>query len=152
MSNKYSRGAGVTLVELIVALVIIGVALGGMVAVFARTTRASVDPMIQQQMAAIADNLMEEILLKPFAPGPGTNGRINYDDVRDYADYNHDNAPGISDVEGNPIPGLEAYTVNVEVKPQALTGIPSTDALVVTVTVGHADVPDFVLTGWRTRR
>jgi MSHA pilin protein MshD len=64
MWSRYTRSAGVTLVELIVALVIMGVALAGMVAVYASTTRASVDPVIVQQMQAIADNMMEEILLK----------------------------------------------------------------------------------------
>ena len=42
MWSRYTRSAGVTLVELIVALVIMGVALAGMVAVYASTTRASV--------------------------------------------------------------------------------------------------------------
>ena len=50
MSNRYTRRAGVTLIELIVALVIMGVALAGMVAVYTATTRASVDPVIVQQM------------------------------------------------------------------------------------------------------
>ena len=62
-----ARVAGVTLIELIVTLVIVGAALAGMVAVFASTTRASVDPVVVQQMQAIADNMMEEILLKPSA-------------------------------------------------------------------------------------
>ena len=66
MLNKLRRSAGVTLVELIVALVIMGVALAGMVAVYTATTRASVDPVIVQQMQAIADNMMEEILMKPL--------------------------------------------------------------------------------------
>jgi len=92
MSSRYTRSAGVTLVELVVALVIMGVALAGVVAVYASTTRASVDPVIVQQMQAIADNMMEEILLKPYAPGPaagaGAGGaRVNFDDVRDYNSY-----------------------------------------------------------------
>jgi MSHA pilin protein MshD len=153
MLNKIRRSAGVTLVELIVALVIMGVALAGMVAVYATTTRSSVDPMLVQQMQAIADNMMEEILMKPFAQGPGAGARVNFDDVRDYNGYN---TTGIRDVEGNMIPGLERYAVTVEAISAALTGVATTgDALRVTVTVSvPGNDPSYpkpiVLTGWRT--
>ena len=162
MWNRYTRNAGVTLVELIVALVIMGVALAGVVAVYASTTRASVDPVIVQQMQAIADNMMEEVLLKPYAPGPapgaGAGGaRVNFDDVRDYNGYGQA-IQGIRDVEGNAIPGLERYTVLVTVTPTALTNIANTDdalRIVVTVSVNgsatNASLPQpIVLTGWRT--
>ncbi|WP_075791522.1 type IV pilus modification PilV family protein [Massilia putida] len=164
MLNRFRRGAGVTLVELIVALVIMGVALAGMVAVYTATTRASVDPVIVQQMQAIADNMMEEILMKPFSPPAGStvtvaSGRVNFDQVALYNDYGK-NVTGIRDVEGNPIPGLERYTVLVKVEPVALGGITNPDplrpnALRITVTVAisgnnPAYPPPIVLTGWRT--
>lgn len=154
MSNRFRRNAGVTLVELIVALVIMGVALAGMVAVYTATTRASADPVVVQQMQAIADNMLEEILMKPFAKGPGTGARINFDDVRDYAGYT---TTGVTDVEGNAIPGLERYSVVVTVDDKAvLANVPSGDALLVTVTVSDTRVAPntpgatIVLTGWRT--
>lgn len=165
MSNRFARSAGVTLVELIVALVIVGVALAGMVAVYTATTRSSVDPVIVQQMQAVADNMMEEILMKPFAPGPAQaykqgGVRVNFDDVRDYDGYGGDAGgnplpQGILDVEGNPIAGLERYTVVVKVENAAFAGIASQDALRVTVTVGITGTdPSYpqpiVLTGWRT--
>jgi MSHA pilin protein MshD len=154
MLNKVRRSAGVTLIELVVALVIMGVALAGMVAVYTATTRSSADPVLVQQMQAIADNMMEEILMKPYAPGPGTGARINFDDVRDYDGYG--DTAGIRDVEGNVIPGLERYTVAVTVKRAPLASITTDgDALLVTVTVAMAGSgPGFpnpiVLTGWRT--
>ena len=153
--------AGVTLIELIVALVIVGAALAGTVAVFAATTRTSVDPVIVQQMGAIADNMMEEILLKPYAAGPNpgaaANGaRVNFDDVMDYRDYGK-NLAGIRDVEGNAIPGLERYAVLVAVQPVQLTAMTVNAALQITVTVTNTTAPDsdapgakIVLTGWRT--
>ena len=161
MWSRYTRSAGVTLVELVVALVIMGVALAAVVAVYASTTRASVDPVIVQQMQAIADNMMEEVLLKPYAPGPapgaGAGGaRVNFDDVRDYNGYGQA-IQGIRDVEGNAMPGLERYTVLVTVTPTALTNIPNTDALQIVVRVSvngsatNTSLPaPIVLTGWRT--
>ena len=154
MLNKVRRSAGVTLVELIVALVIMGVALAGMVAVYTATTRSSVDPVIVQQMQAIADNMMEEILMKPFKsadPAPPAGGaRINFDCVMDYNDYGK-GTTGIQDVEGNAIPGLERYNVVVKVEQAALAGIATaTDSLRVTVTVSMPGYDAVVLTGWRT--
>ena len=152
MSNRFRRNAGVTLVELIVALVIMGVALAGMVAVYTATTRSSVDPVIVQQMQAIADNMMEEILMKPFTPldpaAPAGGARINFDCVMDYNGYA---TTGIQDVEGNAIPGLQRYSVAVVVKPIALTGVAANaDSLRVVVTVSMAGADPVVLTGWRT--
>jgi MSHA pilin protein MshD len=154
MSNRFTRNAGVTLVELIVALVIMGVALAGMVAVYTTTTRASADPVVVQQMQAIADNMMEEILMKPFGTGPGTGARINFDDVRDYNQYQ---STGIVDVEGNAIPGLERYNVVVAVDDKLpLANVPAGGALRVTVTVtdtrAATNDPNakITLTGWRT--
>jgi MSHA pilin protein MshD len=105
--------------------------------------------------------MMEEILLKPYAPGPaagaGAGGaRVNFDDVRDYNGYGQ-SLQGIRDVEGNTISGLERYTVLVTVTSTGLTNIPNTDALQIVVRVSvnggapGAGLPDpIVLTGWRT--
>ena len=156
------RQAGVTLVELIVALVIVGAALAGMVAVFASTTRASVDPVVVQQMQAIADNMMEEVQLKPYASGPqpgaaAGGARLNFDDVNDYNGYGN-GLHGIRDVEGNPIAGLERYDVLVTVShPAGLPNLPPADTLQIEVTVTNTAAPDpndpaarITLAGWRT--
>jgi MSHA pilin protein MshD len=57
---------GVTLVELIVFIVIVGVAMAGVFAAFNTITAASADPQVRKQMLAIAESLMEEIQLMPF--------------------------------------------------------------------------------------
>jgi len=61
------RGRGVTLVELIVFMVLVGVAMAGVFAAFNTMTAASADPQVRKQMVAIAESLMEEIELRPFA-------------------------------------------------------------------------------------
>jgi len=57
---------GVSLVELIVFIVIVGIAAAGVVGALSMATRASTDPMIQKQALAIAEALLEEVQLQPF--------------------------------------------------------------------------------------
>jgi len=149
--------AGVTLVELVIAIVIVGAALGGLVAAFTRANRASVDPVITQQMLAIGESMMEEVLLKPYIEVDdevATPTRAQFNDLRDYDSTNDANAGytsnGIRDIDGDPIAGLESYSVSVRVNSVALNGVAANDALRVTVTVTHG-TQQLTLTGWRTR-
>ncbi len=57
---------GLSLVELIVFIVVVGVGLAGILGVMNLTTRASADPLIQKQALAIAEAYLEEILAMPF--------------------------------------------------------------------------------------
>jgi len=148
-----------TLIELIVAIVIIGIGLAGVLVTFTTTVRHSADPMIRKQMSAIADEMMEEILLKPFAvtaPNPPFAGcaRLTYNDVRDYNGYASVN---ICDIDGNTV--VSGYGVSVSVSPPAaspvsLSGVaaiavPATDQLTIRVNVTHGS-ESYSLTGWRT--
>lgn len=47
-------------------IVIVGIAVGGIMLMFANTTRASADPLIRKQALAIAESLLEEVRLMPF--------------------------------------------------------------------------------------
>lgn len=156
MSSR--RMAGVTLVELIIAIVIIGTALAGLVAAFSRANLASADPVITQQMLAIGEGMMEEVLLKPFevaADEVATPTRAQFNDIRDYDRLDDANpgyaSSGIRDIDGEPIAGLGDYGVSVRVQSNgvALTGVPAGNALRVTVTVSHGE-RQLLLTGWRT--
>jgi MSHA pilin protein MshD len=155
MSNK--RMAGVTLVELVIAIVIVSAALAGLVAAFTRATRASADPVVSQQMLAIGESLMEEIMLKPFIQNTDASAtRADFNDIRDF-DPIDDAADGyattgIRDVDGDPIAGLETYSVAVRINVAgvALNSVAAGDALRVQVTVTHG-AERLVLTGWKTR-
>jgi MSHA pilin protein MshD len=156
MSSKRMnrRVAGVTLIELIIAIVIVSAALAGLVAAFTRANRASVDPVITQQMVAIAETMMEEIMLKPFGPpstGAGAN-RALYNDIRDFNGYPANSA--VTDIGGTAIPGLGRYTVTVNVEELAANAVtniaPAGDAVRIRVTVRNG-AESFVLTGWKMR-
>lgn len=66
MFIKPARQGGVTLIELIIFIVIIGVALAGLLQVLNFTTRNSADPVRQKQALMIAESLLEEVRLAGF--------------------------------------------------------------------------------------
>lgn len=61
-----SRQRGLSLVEVVVFIVVLGIGLAGMAAIYNQLTIASVDPVVRKQAVAIANSLMEEIQLRPF--------------------------------------------------------------------------------------
>ncbi len=65
MSSRW-RSAGMSLLEVVIFIVIVGLVLAGMMFVFSASTRASVDPMIRKQALAIGSSLLEEIELRAF--------------------------------------------------------------------------------------
>ncbi len=65
MCTKW-RQAGVTLIELVIFIVIVGLAVAGTLAVMNVTIRHSSDPLMRKQAIAVAESLMEEIVLHPF--------------------------------------------------------------------------------------
>jgi MSHA pilin protein MshD len=144
-----NRNRGATLMELIVAIVIIGVALAGVLMVFIRNTGSSADPLIWHQATAIAEAYLEEALTKNFIVGPG-NTRQTFDDVRDY----NFTEIGARDQAGTPINGLDGYTVQIQAAVDALNDITlaSGNAIRVTVTVIPAISPGstVVISGYRT--
>jgi MSHA pilin protein MshD len=145
------RARGMTLMELVLAIVILGVGLAGVLVAFNQAVFASADPMVRKQMLAIAEEMMEEISLKPFAPQPTAPAagcaRSSHHDV---ADYNGYTSAGICDIDGTAIPSLATYSVTVAVTAQAMpNGIAAANALRIVVTVTHGG-ETLTLTGYRT--
>ncbi|WP_148714447.1 type IV pilus modification PilV family protein [Chitinolyticbacter meiyuanensis] len=146
-----ARQDGVTLLELVFALLIIAIAVAGVAQVYAVTAGASADPLSRKQALMIAEALLEEVTLQSFAvPTGGYSGgsRALFDHVSAYDGYS---ATGIRDADGNAVAGLEAYRVAVAVAhPAAAIGGIATDRIwVVTVTVTDGLNRMTVLTGYR---
>lgn len=57
---------GMTLIELVVFIVVVSVGLAGVLSVFNVVVKGSADPLVTKQALAVADSLLEEILLKDF--------------------------------------------------------------------------------------
>lgn len=129
---------GMTLVELVVAIIVIGVGLAGVMLAFSVTARGSADPLVRRQMVAIAEEMLEEVALKPYVPAantaPAACARTTYNDVSDYNGYS--SAGQICSIDGTPLPLLAGYSVSVTVQAGTLGGITAAKRIVVTVTRG----------------
>lgn len=171
-----TRQRGVTLVELIVAIVIISVGIAGILSTFNIAVSGSASPLIAKQALAIAEALMEEVQLAPFtfcdpddplaetatpatvcaipeAMGPEGGDVRPFDNVNDYNGFALPVPPGITDVAGVAVPFLDNYAATVAVSAVALNGITlaSGDALRITVSVTAPTGEVFTLDGYRTR-
>ncbi|MHB8623943.1 MAG: type IV pilus modification PilV family protein [Sulfuricaulis sp.] len=165
MNSRRSRFGmrGVTLVELIVAIVVIGVALAGVLSVIVRNTTSSADPLIWHQSVAIGEAYLEEILAKNFTHTGGVENRATYDDVFDYNNLANNGClttdaacPVLGscacDQTGAPIDALQGYTVNVSVQTPAAAwnSINPSNVWFVQVTVSSPAGGSVVLSGYRT--
>ena len=142
------RVRGFTLPEALLAIVVISVGLTGLLLAFSTVARSSADPVVRKQMLAIAQALMEEITLKPYAAAansaPSGCARDTYNDV---ADFNGYSSTGICTVDGVAIAQLATYNVSTTVANGTLFGVSA--AKTISVTVSHAG-ETIALTGWRT--
>jgi len=146
---------GMTLIELVIAIVIIGIASAALYTAMASITGRSADPMLRQQSLAIAEAYLEEIELQAFLD-PGTQlacqaipaNRAQFDDVCDYRGLVD---MGAVDARGQAIAALAGYRVSVTVTPQAWNGLAANDVLYIQVTVTDPAGQDLVLGGYRTR-
>lgn len=168
------RQRGLSLIEVLIFIVIVGVGVAGLVSVMNPLVRFSADPMRTKQMLAIAEALLNEVLHQPFTwcdpddpaastaqsyaacTSPQNTGTFTagesrlggtFDNVDDYGGYSMANITDVSG--GNPMAG---YTASVAIARAgtALGLADNTAALSVTVTVSFG-TDNFSLTGYRFR-
>jgi len=166
---------GFSLIELVVAIVIVSIGVGAFLTAIVNITMHSADPMVRQQAHAIAQSYLEEVLLNSFCDPDlstdcpvfcsagntcttctsfeGLANRDQFDDVCDYGNIN--DQTGAIDQFGNPISGLENYNVNVTVDDNGgtLNGLDpvNREILRVDVNVTHDSVQEInvTLTGYK---
>jgi MSHA pilin protein MshD len=61
-----SRERGLSLVELVMFIAIVGMSLAGVLVVYNQAVKGSADPMVRKQAVAIAESLLNEVLMQPF--------------------------------------------------------------------------------------
>jgi MSHA pilin protein MshD len=175
-----SRQRGLSLIETVIFIVVLGIGIAGLAILYNQLTLASVDPLVRKQAVAIANSLMEEIQLRPFtfcdpddpavftanSPGDcGTSEGIGpegaetrygptfFDNVSDYAGP-PDMIGSIQDINGATINGLSGYSAQVRIAVAGgdfPAGIPPGEALRITVTVTGPANTQVVLQGYRLR-
>lgn len=147
-SERRARARGMTLVELVIAILVLGVGLSGVLLAYATVTRGSADPLVHRQMLAVAETLLEEIQLKPYAVAANAAAagcaRDTWNDLRDYHGYS--TTDRICTADGTPVAALAGYSVSVSVTPATLAGV--TQALRIDVTVRRGS-ERLTMSGWR---
>lgn len=144
-----TRQRGFTIIEMVVAIVVIGVGVAGLMSAFSMSVRNSADPMQLKQSQVVADEIMGEILLKPYTSATaGAQVGCARNQFYDVADYNGYTTTGkICDVDGVAIAGLNGYSLKIDVVATTLGGLTAARKITVTVTRG---TETYVLVGWRT--
>ncbi|MCA1924676.1 MAG: type II secretion system GspH family protein [Thiobacillus sp.] len=140
---------GLTLVELLVFIVIVGVAATAILGVFGNLTRASANLLPEKQAHAIAAGMMQEILARtPYCgtatpsdpsssggPEVGETRATPFNNVNDYDEFDSNLAGGIAFLDGTTLAAsLPGYRVRVGVNGTAtVAGVGGGNAMIVTV-------------------
>lgn len=162
-----STQRGFTLIELVMFIIIVGIALAAIGLQIQTSVQSSADPLLREKGIALANFYMDEILRKKWNENTPTGGgcvqaggiacaggaaataigaeagetRANYDDIDDYNDLPVAAAP--SDQTGAALADFDGFTVTVEVNGgvtlHGSVSVADTREIIVTVTTPLAD-------------
>lgn len=62
-----ARQTGLSLIELVMFIAIVGISLAGVLVVYNNAIKGSADPMVRKQAVAVAESLLHEVLMQPFS-------------------------------------------------------------------------------------
>jgi MSHA pilin protein MshD len=176
MRIKYRTAHGFTLAELLIFIIITGIAVAAIAGLFAKNVGSSADPYLRQKALAVAKSYMDEIIrqrwnhntpfgggcvktgsgqceaLEPSNPSVAPIGnegqaRVDYDDIDDYDGL--DEAP--KDSLGALVDGYSGFNVQVQVTEPAgnWNGVPAADVRKIVVTVATPNNENISLTSYR---
>ena len=156
MNSRPQRGF--TLIELIIFIVVVSAGLAGILSVMNTVVKSSADPMVRKQAIAIAESLLEEILLKDYAKPTGSTvsgypsgSRSLFDCVDDYNNYE---TTGIQDAVGTNISELASYNISPKVTVTLVSAVENATlnavaAKKITITVSGPGATAISLSGYR---
>ena len=176
-----NRTRGISLIELVMFIVIVGLALAGVLLVMSTVTKSSADPLVRKQALAAAESLLEEIELQAFTyclptdplastatSASGCTGGVagsedtlpattrvasapNPRDANNVSDYTNFSMSPIADIAGSTVPNLAGYSASVKIV-QAGATFSLPAADVLQIDVRVQSGPtDLTLTGYRFR-
>jgi MSHA pilin protein MshD len=148
-SDQYSQ-RGVTLVELVIAIVVVSIAVVGVLAVLSKTSTGSAEALVRAQAVAIGNAYLEEALLKPFVDPDGADAEATRTAFDDVDDYNGLDDSGARDQVSNALSGLDAYRVRMTVGSGTLGALPAASVKRIDVTVSHPIGVAMTFSGYRT--
>jgi MSHA pilin protein MshD len=148
MRRRICKGLmrGVTLIELVVAIVVLAIALTSIVGFLSSIAARSADTLVREQAVAIASSYLNEVLAKSFGAS-GASPRANFTAV---GDYNGLLDSGAHNQTGAAIASLNLFAVSVAVVPGVLGAVPAAEVVRVDVTVTHPSGVVVALSGYRT--
>lgn len=179
MSIDFRQQRGLTLIELIVFIVIVGVGLAGVLMALNLSTQKSADPLIAKQLLAIAESILEEVVMQPFSwcdpddPNAASatstnscsanaaegNAKATYNSVAETRGSAASPLDNVSDYHGetisNTISGSNTgwpagYQASVAVAQNALNDVPASESLRISVTASRGS-QTLTLQGYRLR-
>ena len=132
-----------SLIELVIAIVVVAICLTGAFALVDTTVRRSADPMLERQATAIAEAYLEEILQQAYhdpddaslCPVPEA-ARELFDNVCDYDGLAE---TGARSQAGTAVSGLEGYRIDVAIDRSATLGDLAGEASVLRIDVAVTD-------------
>lgn len=139
--TDHRHQSGLTLPELLVAMVVIAIALSGLVTIARSMGPGQAAKSLRlSQAVAVAQSYIEEISALPYVDPTGANGeslRADFDDIFDY-DGLSEQPPHYRD--GTPMAGSSTFAVSISVVQTAGLGpagqeVPSADAALIVVSV-----------------
>tara|TARA_R100000322_G_scaffold60230_1_gene37083 strand:+ start:193 stop:699 length:507 start_codon:yes stop_codon:yes gene_type:complete len=153
---------GTTLIELVMTIMIIGIAIAGVVGAFSLASQRSADPLIQSQAVELAQLYMDEILAKKYddatpqggtpkysgscSIGPNGEDRASFDDVDDY--HNPDVSPP-ANAEGV-LSRYQGFSVSISVScAGADLGLAASEAKRVDLSISTPNGQTLVFTAYR---
>ena len=141
--------SGMTLIELVIAVVVAGVAVMGMLALLGSIASRSAESMLRTQALGIARTYLDEILAMQFTADGAEANRSQYDDIQDYAAL-PDQVPRTRN--GAAMAGLGAYRVTVVLQNNFAIGVGANSVSSTRITVTVTDPTGGItsLSGYRT--
>lgn len=138
---------GMTLIEVTVAIVIIGLAGAALVGTLSYLTGTGNTSMLQAQAQSIANAYLTEILGKAYTD-PNVNGETLRSQFDDIGDYNGLDTATATDEFGN---AAGNFHVHVDVVAGTLNAVPAADVRRIDVTVDYGNGSQVIASGYRTR-